>query len=169
MRLESGTRILRVIHGRDAGATLRNDRIAESMNNQKRQELRAVLLTGAIYCTIGITFSAFAARSSHRMAVAWNVASFAVSLVVFAIHIGYDYFGIGNRPLIVAWHASTAVALGSFLLAVSANINSLRVANARHGLLAIALVVWPLMVGIPAFVVALIAAGGLHFFRRASV
>jgi len=138
------------------------------MNNQKRQWLRAVLLTGAIYCAIGIGFSAFAAWSSSQR-VAWNVASFVVSLVVFAVHMGYEYFGIGNRPLIVAWHASLAVALGSFLLAVSANINSLRVANAKHGLLAMALVVWPLMVGIPAFVVALIAAGGLHFFRRAKV
>jgi hypothetical protein len=135
------------------------------MNNQNRRlRLRAVLLTGAIYCAIGIGFGAFAAWSSSQR-TAWNVASFVVSLVVFAVHIGYEYFGIGNRPLIVAWHTSLAVALGSFLLAVSANINSLRVANAKHGLLAIALVVWPLMVGIPAFVVALIAAVALKFIR----
>jgi hypothetical protein len=131
---------------------------------KRRLWLRAVLLTGAIYCAIGIGFGAFAASSSSQR-TAWNVASFVVSLVVFAVHIGYEYFGIGNRPLIVAWHASLAVALGSFLLAVSANINSLRVANAKHGLLAIALVVWPLMVGIPAFVVALIAAVALKFIR----
>ena len=136
------------------------------MNNQKSQWLRAVLLTGAIYCTIGIGFSAFAGwSSSRRVVVAWNIASFVVSLVVFAVHIGYDYFRHGNRPLIVAWHASLAVALGSFLLAVSANIHSFRVANSPHGLLAIALVVWPLMVGIPAFVVALIAAAALKFIR----
>ena len=134
------------------------------MNDQKRQWLRTVALTGAIYCAIGIGLSAFAAWSSSQH-VAWNVASFVVSLVVFAVHIGYEHFGIGNRPLIVAWHASLAVALGSFLLAVSANINSLRVANAPHGLLAMALVIWPLMVGIPAFVVALIAAVALKFIR----
>jgi uncharacterized protein (DUF486 family) len=141
------------------------------MNNpRQRLWLRAVLLTGASYCTIGIGFSAFAARSSsHRTVVAWNVASFVVSLIVFAVHIGYEHFGIGNRPLIIAFHASLAVALGSFLLAVSANIHSFRIANSPHGLLAIALVVWPLMTGIPAFVVALIAAGGLHFFRREKV
>jgi hypothetical protein len=140
------------------------------MSNQKRRLwLRAVLLTGAIYCTIGITFSAFAARSSHRMAVAWNVASFAVSLVVFAIHIGYEHFSLGNRPLIVGLHTAFAVGLGGFLLAVSANIHSIGVATSNHRLLAIALVVWPLMTGIPAFLVALIAAGGLHFFRRAKV
>jgi len=139
-------------------------------NSSPRLWLRAVLLIGAIYCAIGIGFSTFAARSSsQRTVVAWNVASFVVSLVVFAVHIGYEHFGFGNRPLIVAWHASLAVALGSFLLAVSANLHSLRVVNSQHGLLAMALVVWPLMTGIPAFGVALIAAGGLHFFRRAKV
>jgi hypothetical protein len=119
-----------------------------------------------LYCTIGITFSAFAARSSsHRMAVAWNFASFGVSLVVFAIHIGYEHFRIGNRPLIVALHTSLAVALGGLLLALAANIHAIRVASANHRLLAIALIVWPLMTGIPAFVVALIAAVGLRFIR----
>jgi len=132
---------------------------------KRRLWLRAVLLTGALYCTIGITFSAFAARSSHRMAVAWNVASFGVSLVVFAIHIGYEHFSLGNRPLIVGLHTALAVALGSFLLAVSANIHSIGVATSNHRLLAIALVVWPLMTGIPAFVVALIAAVALKFIR----
>jgi uncharacterized protein (DUF486 family) len=132
----------------------------------RRIWLRALVLVGALYCTIGIGFSAFAARStSHRMAVAWNVASFVVSAIVFATHIGYEHFGLGHRPLLVALHTSLAVALGSFLLAVSANIHSFRVANSNHRLLAIALVIWPLMTGIPAFVVALIVAGGLRLFR----
>jgi len=103
------------------------------------------------------------------MAVAWNFASFAVSLIAFAIHIGYEHFSLGNRPLIVGLHTALAVALGAFLLAVSANIRSIGIATSNHRLLAIALVVWPLMTGIPAFVVALIGAGGLHFFRRANV
>lgn len=128
------------------------------------------MLVGALYCTIGIGFSAFAARStSHRTVVAWNVASFVVSAIVFAIHIGYENFGLSNRPLMVALHASLAVALGAFLLAVSANIHSFRVANSNHRLLAIALVIWPLMTGIPAFVVTLIVTGGLRSFGRAKV
>jgi hypothetical protein len=141
---------------------------AHVMNKPNRRLwLRAVLLTGALYCSIGIVFSAFAARSS--MAVAWNVASFVVSFIAFAIHIGYEHFSLGNRPLIVGLHTALAVALGAFLLAVSANIRSIGVATSNHPLLAIALVVWPLMTGIPAFVVALITVGGLHFFRRAKV
>jgi hypothetical protein len=64
------------------------------MDNQKRRVwLRAVLLTGAIYCAIGIGF-AFAAWSSSRGWCRLEVASFIISLVVFAVHIGYDYFGM---------------------------------------------------------------------------
>ena len=142
---------------------------AHNLNEPTRRLwLRAVLLTGVFYCTIGIAFGAFAAwSSSNRMVVAWRVASFVISLVAFAIHIGYEHFSLGNRPLIVALHASLAVALGGFLLALAANINSIRVANSNHGLLAIALIIWPVMTGIPAFLVALIAAGGLRLFRRA--
>ena len=133
----------------------------------RRIWLLNLVLVGALYCTIGIGFSAFAARStSHRTVVAWNVASFVVSAIVFAIHIGYEHLGLGNQPLMVALHTSLAVALGAFLLAVAANINSFRVTSSHHRLLAIALVIWPLMTGIPAFVVALIVAAGLRLFGR---
>lgn len=126
-----------------------------------------MLLTGVFYCTLGIAFTTFGSwSSSNRGVVGWRVASFVVSLVAFALHIAYEHFSLASRPPIVAWHASLAVALGSFLLALAANINSLRATNANHKLLALALVVWPVMTGIPAFVVALIVAGGLHFFRR---
>lgn len=137
---------------------------------KRRIWLRTVLLVGAFYCTIGIVFGALAGWStSNRMVVAWRVASFVISAVAFAIHIGYEHFGFDNRPLIVALHASLAVALGAFGLALAANIHSIGVASSNHRLLAAALVIWPVMTGIPAFVVAFITAGGLHFFRRARV
>src|SRR4030095_4170719 len=127
----------------------------------------AVLLTGVFYCTVGIAFTTFGSwSSSNRGVVAWRIASFVVSLVAFAIHIGYEHFSVVNRPPIVALHTSLAVAFGGFLLALAANINSFRVANSKHGLLALALIIWPVMTGIPAFVVALITAAGLKFIRR---
>jgi hypothetical protein len=127
----------------------------------------AVLLTGVFYCTVGIAFTTFGSwSSSNRGVVAWRIASFVVSLVAFAIHIGYEHFSLANRPPIVALHTSLAVAFGGFLLALAANINSFRVANSKHGLLALALIIWPVMTGIPAFVVALITAAGLKFIRR---
>lgn len=134
---------------------------------KRRTWLFIVLLVGAFYCTVGIAFGVFAAwSSSNRTVVAWRVASFVVSLVAFAIHIGYEHFRLRNRPLRNASHTSMAVAIGAFALAVAANIHSIGVASANHRLLAAALVIWPVMTGIPAFVVALIAAAGLSLFRR---
>ena len=126
-----------------------------------------ILLVGVIYSAVGILFGVFASWSaSNQMVVAWRVASFAVSLIVFALHIGYEHFRLLNRPLINALHTSLAVALGGFLLAVAANVHAIGVANASHRLLALALVIWPLMTGIPAFVVALIVAWGLSLIKR---
>ncbi len=156
-----------MIHRRDA----RHLAKSITMDQPKpRLWLEAVLLTGVFYCTVGLAFTTFGSwSSSQRTVVAWRVASFVVSLVAFAIHIGYEHFSLANRPLIVALHASLAVALGGFLLALAANINSIRVANSNHGLLALALIIWPVMTGIPAFAVALITAGGMQFLRRAKV
>ena len=126
-----------------------------------------VLLIGALYCTVGLAFGAFAGWStSNRMVVAWRVASFVVSAIAFAIHIGYEHFTLANRPVKVALHTSLSVALGAFGLALAANIYAIGIPSASHRLLAIAMVVWPLMTGIPAFVVALISALGLSLVRR---
>ena len=141
------------------------------MDKPKRQLwIRMFLVIGALYCTVGIAFGAFAGWStSNRMVVAWRVASFVVSAIAFAIHIGYEHFTLANRPVTVALHTSLSVALGAFGLALAANIYAIRVPSASHRLLAIALVVWPLMTGIPAFVVALISAFGLSLLRRAEL
>ena len=126
-----------------------------------------VLLIGGFYCTVGILFGVFAAWSeSNQMVVAWRVASFVVSAIAFALHIAYEHFRLGNRPLTTAWHTSLAVALGAFCLAVAANIHAIGVATANHRLIAAALVIWPLMTGIPAFVVALLVAAGLNYFPQ---
>jgi hypothetical protein len=71
-----------------------------------------------------------------------------------------------NSPLKTASHVSTAVALGAFALAVSANIHGYRVGSSNKRLLAFALMAWPVITAIPAFVVALVAAAGLGLGRR---
>ena len=58
-----------------------------------------------------------------------------------------------------------AVALGAFGLAVAANLHSLQVGTGDRQLLALALVIWPIMTGVPSFVVALAAAFGLARIR----
>src|SRR5215813_8417220 len=124
------------------------------------------LIVGAVYCLIGFSFGVFASWSkSFQLVVAWRVASFVVSAIVFALHIGYEHFRFRHRAVSVALHTSLAVALGAFGLAVAANVHALGVADASHGLLLLALVIWPLMTGLPAFLVALITAAGLRLVR----
>ena len=86
--------------------------------------------------------------------------------VAFAIHIGLEHFRFRNSPLRTALHAAMAVAIGAVGLAAAANIHSLKTGTGNQRLLALALVIWPLITGVPAFIVALIAAGGLARLRR---
>ena len=96
----------------------------------------------------------------------WNRLGFLVSAVAFALHIAYEQFRLRNRPLITAWHVALAVALGAFGLAVKANVHGYRFGTTRQSALAFALIAWPLLTGIPAFLVALVVAVGLALTRR---
>lgn len=129
--------------------------------------LGTAILLGAVYFVFGIGFAALAGSSaSSSMRVTWNRLGFVASAVAFALHIGYEHFRLRNSSLKTAWHVSIAVALGAFALAVSANIHGYRVGSSNKRLLAFALVAWPAITAIPAFVVAFVATAGLGLRRR---
>jgi uncharacterized protein (DUF486 family) len=126
-----------------------------------------VMVLGAAYFVFGVAFAAFASWSgSSSMRETWNRLGFLASAIAFGVHIGYEHFRLRNSPLITASHVSTAVALGAFALAVKANIHGLRVGASNQRLLLFALVAWPAITAVPAFVVALVAAAALAFRRR---
>jgi hypothetical protein len=58
-----------------------------------------------------------------------------------------------------------SVGLGAFGLAAAANIHALIAGTGNQRLLALALVIWPIITGVPAFIVALAAAAGLARIR----
>ena len=127
------------------------------------------MLLGAVYFAFGVAFAAFTSWSeSNSMRVTWNRLGFLLSAVAFVLHIGYEHFRLGNSPRITAGHVSIAVALGAFALAVSANIHGYRVGSNNKRLLALALVAWPAITAVPAFLVALVVAAGLAFRRRST-
>ena len=129
--------------------------------------LRAAILVGAVYLAVGLTFSALAsAAESHRMVVLWRLAAWVISAAAFGAHIWHEHFRLRNSPRITAWHASAAVALGAFGLAVAARIHAHVTATGNPRLLTLALVAWPVLCGLPAFVVAFAAAAGLASTRR---
>jgi hypothetical protein len=132
--------------------------------------LRAALLFGIAYFVFGITFAALAGMAaSNQMRVTWRLAAWLVSATAFAVHIACEHFRMRNSPSKTALHASLAAALGAFALAVTANVHAQCAASTSHqGLLAFALVAWPAVTAVPAFVVALTAAAVLARMRRRS-
>ena len=123
------------------------------MDEARRQQwARAVVLVGVMYALIGVVF----AWPSNHIRV-WRLAAWLVSAAAYAAHIGYERFWLRNAPHRAALHVALAVALGAFGLGVAATIHSLSVVstNQHRRLLLVALVVWPLITGLPAFLVGL--------------
>ncbi len=123
---------------------------------------RAALLLGTVYFLIG---RAFAVPTNHVHA--WRLAAWVVSGAAFAAHIGYEHYRLRHSPRLVAWHAALAVALGAFLLAVAATVHAVVVAShAPYWRFLLALVTWPVIAALPAFLVALIAGAVLPHLSR---
>jgi phosphoglycerol transferase MdoB-like AlkP superfamily enzyme len=129
--------------------------------------LAAVILFGIVYLVVGVAFPNPSAPSEAQFM--WRLAAWLICGVAFAIHIAYERIGLRNSPRTTALHVAMAVALGAFGLAVAANIHSLTGGIGNRRLLGLALVLWPIMTAVPAFLVALVAAAGhaLVQLRRA--
>ena len=129
-----------------------------------------MLLVGVLYLAAGIVFGALAGRAaSNQMRVTWRLAAWVISAAAFATHIGYEQLRLRSSPRTTALHVSLAAALGAFGLAVAANIHSLTAAGPQQQghALTLSLVIWPVLTGLPAFLVALTVAVGLSLVWRA--
>jgi hypothetical protein len=133
------------------------------MNDSGRQRwLSTVILVGLLYLAVGIASATLAgAAGSDQMRFFWRLSAFVISALVFAAHIAYEHFRLRNTTRPTAWHASVAVAFGAFALALGANIHDLGSASGYRPRMLIALVAWPLLTAVPAFIVALVVAAGL--------
>lgn len=135
--------------------------------SDRKRWLRAVILFGAIYFIIAIAFGEFANRAaSDATRETWNRLAFVACGIAFAVHICYEHFRLGNSSRVTATHTAIAVALGALALALKANIHDLGSASGYRSRMLIALIAWPLVTGVPAFLVALVAAAGLGLRRR---
>ena len=130
-----------------------------------RRSLRIVLLFAAFYLVIGIAFAAFSDLSTASV-IRWRRLAWLVCGIGFAAHIVYGVFRLKNPPRVTAMHASVAAALAAGGLAVAANLHEWRTASRYRPSIALALVAWPLLTAIPAFVVAVIGAALLDRWRR---
>ena len=115
--------------------------------------LRAAILFGLGYLLVG---RLFAVPGEH--AQAWRLAAWVVSLVLFTAHFRYERGRAATPPRAVALHVATAVAIGAFALAVALTIRSIATQGSLGARWVLALVLFPAVTGVPAFIVALIAA-----------
>jgi len=129
----------------------------------KPQWLWTVILFGVVYVVVGVAFPN--PPASNKAQFMWRLAAWLICAIAFAIHIGFEQFRFRNSPGRTALHAALAVALGGLGLAAAANIHALRTGIGNQRLLALALVIWPIITGIPAFVVALALAATLSRLR----
>jgi ABC-type spermidine/putrescine transport system permease subunit II len=115
------------------------------------------MLFAIVYPVVGILFAVLANPPvSNGMRVTWRVAAWLLSAAAFAAHLAYEHFRLRNSPFRAALHVSLAVALGAFALAVWVNVHAHWGASGHQSPLApLALVVFPAVTGVPAFVVAL--------------
>jgi hypothetical protein len=135
-------------------------------SNQRRWR-SAVVLLGVGYMVVGVTFAAVPNWISSNQLRTWRLAAWVVSGIAFAAHIVYEQVRLRSSTTTTASHASLAAALGAFGLAAAANVHSLGSgANHQRPLLLVALVAWPVLTAVPAFLVALGAAALLALRRR---
>lgn len=125
-----------------------------------------MIFFGAIYLAVGVTSATLAGASvSNQMRFIWRLSAFIISAVVFACHIADEHFRLRNTTRSTALHTSAAVAIGAFALALVANIHDLRSGTGYRPRMLMALVIWPLLTAVPAFIVTLLVAVGLGIKR----
>jgi hypothetical protein len=120
------------------------------------------VIFGILYAVVGIVL---ALPTTHVRI--WRLTAWAVSAVLYLTHIGYEQIKLRCAPRLIAFHIATAVAFGALLLAMSAIVHSLYTPpDYSRWKFALALILWPLITGIPAFVFAFLIALVLRQFSK---
>jgi hypothetical protein len=122
------------------------------------------LVAGTLYLIIGVSFAPLSIPSVFF----WRLAAWMVSAVVYAAHICYEQFRIRSSPHSTALHVAFGAAIGAFGLAAAAIVHSLLTGTGNLRLMRIALLVWPLITGVPAYVVAFVLAAVVARLPRTS-
>jgi len=118
--------------------------------------LRGAILFGLGYFLVG---RLFAVPGEH--ARAWRLAAWVVSGLLYAMHFRFELVSLRNPPRMLALHLAVAVAIGAFALALALLMRSVAVQGSLEPKWLLALVLFPLVTALPAFLVALVGAVAL--------
>ncbi|HEV8367551.1 MAG TPA: hypothetical protein VGQ39_06320 [Pyrinomonadaceae bacterium] len=131
----------------------------------RKRWVRAVILLGSLYFVVNFICAALAGRAaSNSMRFTWNRLGFIVSAIAFGTHISYEHFRLRNSPRVTACTRPSCCP-GCFRSG-SLGKHSWSLGGFKQpAITRFALVAWPALTGIPAFVVAFAAAAGLSLKR----
>lgn len=125
---------------------------------------RRVGFAAAAYAAIGVGTAALAGSSTSGAGVkGWRFAAWGLSLAVFVVHLILER---ASGPTLAreALRIAVAVALGAFLLALLGPVRS-HWAQPDAAKAIVSLLAWPLILGVPAFVAALVGLWTLERSR----
>src|SRR5213592_2456209 len=125
-----------------------------------------MILAAVAYVGIGILFSVLSRSADADHVRLWRLAAWLASAAVAAAHIGYEHYRLNSSPRPTALHAAGAVALGTFGLALAANVHWLFAGTHGQPAPLLALPVWPVITALLAFPLALAVAAVLARFSR---
>jgi hypothetical protein len=100
------------------------------------------------------------------MRFTWRLLAWVLSAFAFAAHIWYEHFRLRSGRVTTAFHAALGVGLGALLVAGAAVVHGQATGAAHQNRRVIALVLWPILAGVPAFLVAVAAAAALALRPR---
>jgi hypothetical protein len=120
-----------------------------------RSWIRQSIVAGIVYFVVGYGSALVDPYISDHFRFTWRLLAWLAAGLVFAAHIVYEYFHQHNSPRTTALHTAVAVGCGGLLLAVAATVRATTaVSHAPYSRYLLALVAWPLITALPAFLVA---------------
>ena len=137
-------------------------------SGDRRSGLPLAIAVGIIYSAVGVGFGVLAGSAvSSGWQAAWRLGAWAVCGGVYSVHLAYEHFVWRERSRPVALHVATAVAVGAFGLAIAATIHRVgfTASGAPFRLYVLALLAWPMITAVPAFILALILSTALARIR----
>jgi hypothetical protein len=138
------------------------------MKTTVARPMLVVLSAGAVYLAAGVIFGALAgAAASHQAVVGWRLAAWVVSGVAFTAHVLYEQVRLRSPLTMTARRAASGAALAAFGLAAAAIMHAMIAGAHPPFMLKLSLAIWPIMITLPAFFVALVMAAMVARFRSA--
>lgn len=115
-------------------------------------------MAGFLYVIIGLASAALGGGVWGPRVRFWRGMAWVLSAVVFGVQIARDRLRMRYSATSTALHAALGAALGALGLAISATIHGYAVSSPHLRAVKLAVLVWPLITAVPAFLVALVVS-----------